>query len=68
MAESASPRGGGLLQEELSVTEEDRQLVVRGMQTAKRSFIEALQRVNFCAALCWRMASKSPLPRWKTDC
>ena len=61
----------GFAKEELSVTEEDHQLVVRGgrrKQTAKRSFTAALRRDNFCAASSWRTASKFQLPRWKMDC
>ena len=61
----------GFGKDELSVTEEDRQLVVRGKQTdadGKTFLHRASPRDNFCAASSWRMSSKSLLPRWKMDC
>jgi HSP20 family molecular chaperone IbpA len=60
----------GFSREELSVTEEDRQLVVRGRQAEAndKTFLHrGIAARQFCAALCWRMA-QSLLPRWKTDC
>ncbi len=75
----ATPEGGiaitlavaGFAKEEIAVTVEDRQLVIRGRQNeagAKRSFTAASRRDNFCALSCLPTASKSNLPRWKMDC
>lgn len=60
----------GFSKDELSVTEEDHQLLIRGKQAepdGKRSFTGASRHENFCAALSCRTESKSAQPRWKMD-
>lgn len=62
----------GFAEGDLSITLEDRQLVIRGRQRDDRmvgySCIAALPPANSSAASCWPMASKWARRSWKTGC
>ena len=61
----------GFSTDELAVTVEENQLVIRGRQTEPedKTFLHrGIAARNFYGPSCWRKASKSNLPRWKMDC